>query len=451
MNKDRFSVAIDGPAGAGKSTISKYISKELGLLYIDTGAMFRALAYYVLSRGGDTKDAKSVEKFLPEIDIDLKENGGTLNVLLNGEDVSGKIRTPEVSVGASDVGTIPAVRTKLLELQRNIAERQDVLMDGRDIGSFVLPNANIKIFLTADVEIRAQRRFAELLKKGEDVSFEDVLSDMKFRDKNDSERKIAPLKKAEDAILADTSDLTLEESLNLVMKIVKRGLFKKSVRVKNLSDYSFGIENVELKDGFFGKPAADMSENEAETVKAKLADNGQKISVYTVNMSPSEHDRYEKALKNIDIMGIEYVKLCLSPLTAGFNDSDLKHLAERINQLGKKLIFEMRAKYTHFTLRDYLRFRNGGTGLVFNPLEYVLLGENPCEVIKKYEIADDIAFLRINDAKDGEAVRFGKGDGRVLECMDMLCGKNVYCSFREYLDGYRLEEMLKDFAELIGN
>ena len=158
-----------------------------------------------------------------------------------------------------------------------------------------------------------------------------------------------------------------------------------------------------------------------------------------------------QALKNIDIMGIEYVKLCLSPLTAGFNDSDLKHLAERVNQLGKKLIFEMRAKYTHFTLRDYLRFRNGGTGLVFNPLEYVLLGENPCEVIKKYEIADDIAFLRINDAKDGEAVRFGKGDGRVLECMDMLCGKNVYCSFREYLDGYRLEEMLKDFAELIGN
>ena len=239
--------------------------------------------------------------------------------------------------------------------------------------------------------------------------------------------------------------------MNLVMKIVKRGLFKKSVRVKNLSDYSFGIENVELKDGFFGKLAADMSENEAETVKAKLADNGQKISVYTVNMSPSEHDRYEKALKNIDIMGIEYVKLCLSPLAAGFNDSDLKHLAERVNQLGKKLIFEMRAKYTHFTLRDYLRFRNGGTGLVFNPLEYVLLGENPCDVIKEYEIADDIAFLRINDAKDGEAVRFGKGDGRVLECMDKLFGKNVYCSFREYLDGYRLEEMLKDFAELIGN
>lgn len=221
MSKNKFSVAIDGPAGAGKSTISKYVSKKLGLLYIDTGAMFRALAYYVLSHGGDTKNAESVEGFLPDIDIDLRETSGALNVLLNGEDVSGKIRTPEVSVGASDVGTIPAVRSKLLELQRNIAERQDVLMDGRDIGSFVLPNANVKIFLTADVEIRARRRLAELLEKGESVSFDEVLSDMKFRDKNDSERKTAPLKKAEDAILTDTSYKTLEESKKLVLDIVK--------------------------------------------------------------------------------------------------------------------------------------------------------------------------------------------------------------------------------------
>ncbi|MBO4897085.1 MAG: (d)CMP kinase [Clostridia bacterium] len=216
-----INIAIDGPAGAGKSTISKEISKEMHYLYIDTGAMFRAVAYYVLSHGGDTESSKSVNSMLDDIDIDLRQKDGAITVYLNGEDVSSLIRTPEVSRGASDVGTIPEVREKLLQMQRKIASEQSVVMDGRDIGSHVLPNAQVKIFLTADVAIRARRRLAELVQKGENVTFDEVLKDMKFRDKNDSERAIAPLCKADDAIEIDTTHLTLPQSIEAVKKAVK--------------------------------------------------------------------------------------------------------------------------------------------------------------------------------------------------------------------------------------
>ena len=216
-----INIAIDGPAGAGKSTISKEISKEMDYLYIDTGAMFRAVAYYVLSHGGDTESKESVNSMLGDIDIDLRQKDGAITVYLNGEDVSSLIRTPEVSRGASDVGTIPEVREKLLQMQRKIASEQSVVMDGRDIGSHVLPNAQVKIFLTADVAIRARRRLAELVQKGEDVTYDEVLKDMKFRDKNDSERAIAPLCKAEDAIEIDTTHLTLPQSIETVKKSVK--------------------------------------------------------------------------------------------------------------------------------------------------------------------------------------------------------------------------------------
>ena len=214
-------VAIDGPAGAGKSTISKELAKQLGYVYIDTGAMYRAAALYCLNKGISIRsDIPSVLKVLDEIQIGFKwENN--LRILLNGCDVSDEIRTNAVSMGASDIAVIPEVRLKLVELQRAIAAEQSVVMDGRDIGTYVLPNATVKIFLTASPEIRAKRRHVELLEKGVDVDFETVLKELKARDKNDSEREFAPLRQAEDAILLDTSDLSLEESIAAMQRLVE--------------------------------------------------------------------------------------------------------------------------------------------------------------------------------------------------------------------------------------
>ena len=214
-------VAIDGPAGAGKSTISKELAKQLGYVYIDTGAMYRAAALYCLNKGISIRsDIPSVLKVLDEIQIGFKwENN--LRVLLNGCDVSDEIRTNAVSMGASDIAVIPKVRLKLVELQRAIAAEQSVVMDGRDIGTYVLPNATVKIFLTASPEIRAKRRHVELLEKGVDADFETVLKELKARDKNDSEREFAPLRQAEDAILLDTSDLSLEESIAAMQRLVE--------------------------------------------------------------------------------------------------------------------------------------------------------------------------------------------------------------------------------------
>jgi len=219
-----INIAIDGPAGAGKSSISKSVATQLGFTYIDTGAMFRAIALYVQRNGGDTKSEESVSALLPEIDIDIKYDGTGNLIFLNGEDVSSLIRTAEVSMGASDVGTIPAVRQKLLQLQRKIAENNNIVMDGRDIGTHVLPNANVKIFLTADVKIRARRRLAELITKGDNVTYDEVLSDMIKRDENDSNRKIAPLMQAEDAIKVDTTHLTLEKSIEKVLFTIENAL-----------------------------------------------------------------------------------------------------------------------------------------------------------------------------------------------------------------------------------
>jgi len=216
-----INIAIDGPAGAGKSTISKRVASELGYAYIDTGAMFRAVALYVINKGGDTESGESVNQYLDEIDIDIKAGESGNLIFLNGEDVSGKIRTPEVSMGASNVGKIPEVRKKLLELQRKIAANANVVMDGRDIGTYVLPDAQVKIFLTASAEIRARRRLQELMEKGESVTYDEVLKDMIKRDENDSKREIAPLMQAADAILVDTTHLTLEKSIEKVFQTVK--------------------------------------------------------------------------------------------------------------------------------------------------------------------------------------------------------------------------------------
>ncbi len=216
-----FKIAIDGPAGAGKSTIAKLAAKELGIVYVDTGAMYRAIGLAAIRAGIEAnKDLTGIENLLPQINVEIAHSEGGQSVFLNGEDVSVEIRLPEVSVAASDVSKIPAVRAKLLELQRSLAEKNDVIMDGRDIGTVVLPDAQLKIFLTASVEERAMRRFRELTEKGVECDFDSVKSDMEYRDKNDSERKIAPLKPAEESIIVDTTGKTLDESVEWVMQII---------------------------------------------------------------------------------------------------------------------------------------------------------------------------------------------------------------------------------------
>lgn len=217
-----IAVAIDGPAGAGKSTIARAAAKELGFIYVDTGALYRSIGLNALRKGVDLTDTKAIEESLDGMKVELSfDDKGAQIVLLNGEDVSSLIRTPEVSMSASKVSAVPAVRAFLLDLQRNMAKTQSVIMDGRDIGTVVLPNAEVKIFLTASPEIRAKRRFDELVEKGQQVKYEDVLADVIERDYNDSHREIAPLKPAEDSKLADTSGLTLEESIELIINIIK--------------------------------------------------------------------------------------------------------------------------------------------------------------------------------------------------------------------------------------
>jgi cytidylate kinase len=222
MNRN---IAIDGPAGAGKSTAAKALAKELGYIYVDTGAIYRTVGLYARRQGVERSDAQGVEKLLPQVDIQLcYGEDGTQRMLLCGEDVSGLIRTPEVAADASKVAAIPAVRTFLLEMQRSLARTHDVVMDGRDIGTVVLPDAAVKIFLTASPETRAQRRYLELKEKGSEESFEQVLQEVIARDEQDMNRAVAPLKQAEDAVLADTSALNLEESVALLRQIVQEKL-----------------------------------------------------------------------------------------------------------------------------------------------------------------------------------------------------------------------------------
>lgn len=215
-----INVAIDGPAGAGKSTIAKAAAKELGFIYVDTGALYRAVAYNAVKTGA-IDDEQKIINMLDSTKVELKYVNGVQAVYLNGEDVSAFIRTPEISMGASKVSAIPQVRAFLLNLQREIASTNNVIMDGRDIATVVLPNADVKIFLFASPECRAERRYKELIEKGENVSFDDVLKDVNQRDYQDSHREIAPLKPSDDSIMADTSELTLQESIDLIVNTIK--------------------------------------------------------------------------------------------------------------------------------------------------------------------------------------------------------------------------------------
>ena len=215
-----ISVAIDGPSGAGKSTVARAAAAKLGYVYVDTGAMYRSIGLAVCRRGIAGEDTAGIIATLPEITIQLTYQDGAQRVLLNGEDVSEAIRTPEISYYASKVSAVPEVRRFLLETQRNMAKNGNILMDGRDIGTVVLPNATVKIFLTASAEARAERRARELAEKGQPADLATVLADIRQRYYQDSHRAVAPLKRAEDAILVDTSDIGLQESFDLLKRTI---------------------------------------------------------------------------------------------------------------------------------------------------------------------------------------------------------------------------------------
>lgn len=216
-----ISVAIDGPAGAGKSTLSRKTAENLGFIYVDTGALYRTVGLKFSQKGADTSLDCDIEGILAETTVDIRFVNGEQRVFLDGKDVSDDIRTPAASMMASAVSAKPPVRAFLLEMQRKLARENNVVMDGRDIGTVVLPNATVKIYLTASAEARAERRYKELIEKGTKVTFKEVYDDMVQRDYNDMNREIAPLKQADDAIVADTTKCNLEESLALLLKIVK--------------------------------------------------------------------------------------------------------------------------------------------------------------------------------------------------------------------------------------
>ena len=250
-------IAIDGPGGAGKSTVAKEVAKKLGIIYVDTGALYRTIGLYMLNNGIDPKDKETVAENLHNFSLELKFVDGKQVILLDGEDVGDKIRTPEASMAASDVSAIKEVREYLFETQRNIAKTNSVIMDGRDIGTVILPDAEVKIFRTASSEARAKRRYNELLKRGQNVMYEQVYSEMVERDKNDSTRAIAPCVQAKDAILIDNSKLDFDGTVKKVLKVIKKYKPKKNFYARVQRFYSpllrsllkievKGIENVPM-------------------------------------------------------------------------------------------------------------------------------------------------------------------------------------------------------------
>lgn len=227
-----YAIAIDGPSGAGKSSLARAAAAQFGFIYVDTGAIYRTVGLAAYRRGLDRHDENAVKAMLPELKIEMRYNkAGEQRMLLNGDDVSAEIREPEISICASDVSALPAVRAFLLEMQRQMAREHSVIMDGRDIGTVVLPQAELKIFLTASAKARADRRLLELRRKGIESSFEEVLRDIEYRDEQDTARAAAPLKKADDAVLVDTSDIDFEQSLARLC-----GIIEKRLGVKRRSD-----------------------------------------------------------------------------------------------------------------------------------------------------------------------------------------------------------------------
>jgi cytidylate kinase len=221
MIMKHLNIALDGPAGAGKSTIASIISQRLGILHLDTGAMYRAVAYKAIKSGIKDFDTNGIKRLLPSLNLKVVYKNNRQLIILDGEDITSKIRTPQISDGASKVAVIPEVRLKLVEIQREIADNNDLIIDGRDIGTYVLPEARYKFFLTASLDERAKRRWIELRNKNICCSYEEVLKDIEFRDKNDSSRAFAPLKKAEDAILVDTTGKSIEQVVDIILSRLK--------------------------------------------------------------------------------------------------------------------------------------------------------------------------------------------------------------------------------------
>ncbi len=220
-----INIAIDGPSGSGKSTLAKLLAKELGYVYIDTGALYRTIGYFVFTKGVSSEDTEAIVKLLPQIDISMKLVDGAGVVFLSGTPVGTEIRTSEISQYASNVSKIPQVREFLLALQKNIAATNNVIMDGRDIGTVILPDAQVKIFLTANDESRVRRRYIELASRGDDITEEKVKNDMLWRDKNDSQRKIAPAIPADDAVFIDNSMMDQEETVKAALEIIRKKIF----------------------------------------------------------------------------------------------------------------------------------------------------------------------------------------------------------------------------------
>ena len=222
MAKEHYSIAVDGPSGAGKSTLAKALARELNIIYVDTGAIYRTIGLEVFRRGLDPKNEAEVSAILPELSIRMEyEDDGLQHMFLNGEDVTADIRLPSISLYASDVSALPAVRAFLLEMQRELARRNCVIMDGRDIGTVVLPDAEVKIYLTASAEERAKRRFLELAARGAGKTYQEVLEEQRLRDDNDMHRAIAPLKLAEDSVIVYTTELDFEQSKQAVLSIIR--------------------------------------------------------------------------------------------------------------------------------------------------------------------------------------------------------------------------------------
>lgn len=217
----KFSIALDGPSGSGKSTVAKALSKKLNILYLDTGAMYRATAVKALKLGIDSFDENGVKTFIDDIDLEIKYIDGTQHTFLDGEDVSSRIREPEISMLASNISSLKCVRLKMVDMQRKIASTMSCVLDGRDIGSYVLPNAEYKFYITASVEERTNRRFKELKEKGHEVDYNKLYQEIEQRDYNDKNRDFAPLVQAEDAILLDTSSMTIDEVVNTVLSYIK--------------------------------------------------------------------------------------------------------------------------------------------------------------------------------------------------------------------------------------
>ena len=247
MEQKSFNIAIDGPAGAGKSTIARLAAKRLGFVYVDTGAMYRAIALYFLRKGIRPEDVQTIASLVQGAEITIRYVDGTQQVILNGEDVSGQIRTEEVGNMASATSAIPAVRAHLLELQRNLAASANVIMDGRDIGTCILTDADVKIFLTASTSVRAMRRYRELQEKGMMCNLEEIEQDIIERDARDMNRETAPLKQAEDAMLLDSSDMTLEQVVQAILEAAfSRGLAPGSQKASDHADSEAGQTKEEV-------------------------------------------------------------------------------------------------------------------------------------------------------------------------------------------------------------